>query len=216
MSASANCAHCNATLDTADLVRLWDGESYCRDCVEGQLPGLADYAASHQRLEEAAPREVVHQVRQQIVSYFVIGLLFGVLMAIGSYSAYGLLGVLVGILFGMGVAACAALIQIPGRIWLARGSVPTVSVENGLVTVDRRLFPQTSLPLKTYRWSFGKSRRDSMLRFTFVDNVDVILLEVPARFLSFRPVQRVACGWSEDTRKRWAAFLTLAAVPRSK
>ena len=216
MAATENCANCNVALPLSDSVRLWDGKDYCRSCVEAQLPGLAAHVASQQRLEDSAPQEVVDDFKRPILTYILFGLLFGIPFGIVGHLESGPLGLRTGFFFAMGISACAAAIQIPGFIWTARRYAPTVSVENGVVTVKRKAYGEHRYPLGSVQWSLGKSKRDSMLRYTMIKKVDVVLLEVPTRFLGFTVVVRVACGWSEDMRSRWIAFLTLANFTRSK
>lgn len=57
-----------------------------------------------------------------------------------------------------------------------------------------------SFALDEICWSKGNSRQDSELRKTFIPNERVLILALPRR------QGRVACGWTDETRKVLTAF----------
>lgn len=52
---STDCRRCGVWLDRENALPLFDGYSYCRDCVTNVSPQLADWAASHSVLEDLKP-----------------------------------------------------------------------------------------------------------------------------------------------------------------
>src|SRR5580692_9807762 len=46
------CHYCSQPINTGIPVVLWDGETYCSQCVEAVDPGLIEYARTHTELVE--------------------------------------------------------------------------------------------------------------------------------------------------------------------
>ena len=88
-----------------------------------------------------------------------------------------------------------------------------VTAEEGRILVRRPFFLERSEHrLDDLRWRMGRAREDSMLGRMWIANRPVVLLVCPSPLGWFLFGQRVACGWTDSSRARWVAFLTLAGV----
>lgn len=220
MQSDQPCKHCSKTVPPESALSLWDGESYCRACVESVLPELADYAGSHGALEETAPFDRRAHWRDAFRMEALCVLFFGVLFVTAGYSLSGPAGIVSGIGLLIVICSAQAAIQLPMFVWMGRWMRPTVVVKDGRIECyrgGRRTWYYRSLPLEDAKWRIGKSRQDSGLRSTFVRRQDVVLVVLPraAGRLSFGS-DRYACGWSDRMRRIWIAFLTLAEVPKAE
>lgn len=194
---------------------LWDDRSYCRDCVQSASPTLLSFAATRRRLEEVAPYQGGKVLRRFGVMYVVIGLLFAVPFGIYGVRQEGLSGVSYS-LVGLFCAGVAALIQAPAYLWMMKMQMPTVVAENGTLKVFRgpkkRLTSEA--PTQAIRWRLGEAGKDRGLHGLPMSD-KVLLLEWPVgKSLGFTRYERVACGWSQETRDVWEAFLTLTRFGR--
>lgn len=52
-----------------------------------------------------------------------------------------------------------------------------------------------------------------MLRTTLIPNRQVVILQYVAKQWWFNVTYKAACGWTDETRTRWTAFLTLTGIP---
>ena len=222
------CSKCCRELTPDATVRLWDRKDFCETCVEEACPGLAEYARTREALEEEMPH-----------SAWRIGTIVG-LVCMGSAIGFGILLWAIGV--GLGAdpmdpdSLCVLLlfpvIGLPVSIVFgvahATGFAmfrPVVSVRDNQLRITMRSETK-SIPLSECEWYIGKtwhmthprvlSSKTGMLRDTAV----VIILPQHAGRLDPRwdvrwdYPRRVATGFTEETRHRWEAFLTLAAVPR--
>lgn len=200
------------------MVRLWDSRSYCRDCVEAVCPKLFPYAMGHSRLEESAPFGRGAYWRNAWRREAWIFLFFAVVFGAIGYARSGLTGTIVGIVLAMLGTTIQAAIQLPMYAWMTRLMMPSVSVADGLVTLRRAACKKCSpstVPLQDLQWRLGHSRQDTALRNTLIPKRPVVLLVLGrSPWILFGEV-RVACGWTDETRRLWTAFLTLAGVPES-
>src|ERR1700678_3654828 len=84
------CRTCRS--DSDDVVHLWDGHSYCRDCVDAVCPELFDYARAHPALEESAPFSRADIWRTALRTEALVFLFFASVFSFGAYEAgWGLL-----------------------------------------------------------------------------------------------------------------------------
>ena len=207
------CRSCGA--QSGDIVGLWDGQSYCRDCTDSVSSELFEYAAAHRSLVESAQFTSAQlwraALRFEAGCFFVVAALcWFALISEG----WGLTGALWGIGISLGLCIVQGAVQLPAYVWCSGRALPTVVVSDGMVHIRRR-FPDRNVcaPLHDFRWRIGHSRQDSFLRQTMVPKQRVILLLLgPGRWGGFFDY-RVACGWAEEMRRVWSGFLVLAGRP---
>ncbi|MEX0716659.1 MAG: hypothetical protein WD066_08735 [Planctomycetaceae bacterium] len=213
-----NCRHCDRPLVEAETVRLWDGRDYCRDCVEAEMPGLAEYAASHPTLEEAVPNEVARSgwrvlSRRFLYLFTFVILIFGVTPALydglteGQPYAPILESASRGVLFSGGIAL---LVFVPMAIALMRSPRSQMVVaEHGILrclTMNKDGVWQEdshrAAPVDAVQWLVGRGPPVAADRKV-----------VAVIFPNGRKWKAAAlCGWSPEMRRRWVAFLTLAGA----
>jgi len=215
------CNCCEQRIPEEEAVRLWDGNDYCENCLERKLPGLAEYARRHPRLEERAPfswklmavRLLPFPLAMGVLTFFKYPEecpLNPVWLSLIAMAIYGLV-------FG-GVCLMAAL------------TVQSVSVEDGRLTI--RGYPRklkSRHPTDVEQFSLG----DNMIweiRKRFVTGIGAALGASPMRdkvvtilhpqhasepfqFSFERIICR--CGWTPETRRRWKAFLELTRMPKA-
>ncbi|HLA86242.1 MAG TPA: hypothetical protein VJL29_15750 [Thermoguttaceae bacterium] len=210
------CRVCSRAMAVDYMVRLWDGQWYCRDCVEAACPGLFSYALKHPRFEESAPfvRGDVWRIALRLEAW--IALFFVLLFGAIGYEQHGLMGAIVGIVAAVMSATVQAAVQLPMFVWVTRRMMPTVGVVDGLVSFHRGICKKCgpwTAPLRNFRWRVGRSRQDTGLRNTLAPKQPVVLLLFRRGRWAIFGEERIACGWTEKTRRIWTAFLTLAGVP---
>ncbi|MEX0716658.1 MAG: PVC-type heme-binding CxxCH protein, partial [Planctomycetaceae bacterium] len=233
------CRHCDRPLVEPETVRLWDGRDYCRDCVEAEMPGLAEYAATHPRLVETAPREPFRELQMQLRNVLLFLIALKIIAVSGAFIDGGpprnlLMQLDLGTMIAMFIAMAAMAPAIALILWnTGRGAV----VADGVLQCWRRGRPRRSFQLELRRssylhewhldreapidrlhWRTGPATKDLRFRGAYSIRVDhdVVLLEFPAGFPRLVPFSTylVPCDWTEETRERWLAFLRLAGVPR--
>ena len=220
MNAGTLCKKCSCRLTPQTTVRLWDGGDYCRRCVEEACPRLVDYALAHDVLEESMTYDRSAALRRSVRMCVVMAAIFGAVMALPWLAAGDLCMVVAAFVFALLLAAVAAAIQIPGFLWMAKCAVPKVTVQDGNVTTsrpNRRRLSSWTFPLSNCRWYLGKVRHDSFLRNTVTPNAPAIILVYPVHWWGFEVFRyKNACGFSDDMRELWGAFLRLAAIPEGR
>ena len=199
MSSSQVCAACGKTVSPDSLIAFWDGRSYCRECLNEVSEGLADYCATHDRLEETVQYSPVRHVAQLcvlVVPFLAVPIFFR--------SAVFAAPILVII----GIILSTALVG-------TQLNLPTVVARDGCVTVKHRLrWLNSRRPLEDCRWYVGSM-------------IPVGILYLPRRALARRIVlcvpwgrkwvwSRVNCGFTPEARRLWEALLTLAKVPEGR
>jgi hypothetical protein len=220
MNTETLCKKCSQPLAAGASVHLWDGGDYCRPCVDKACPNLADYAIAHNVLEETIPYDRKAASRQLLRVYVVIWAVFCTLGAVAGLVMGDITTAIVLPLFFVLCAALAGAIQIPALLWIAKGAAQRVSVRDGNVTVcrpnRRRLAPWT-FPLNNCRWYLGRLRHDTFLRGTLPRNAPTIILVYPVHWRRFQLCRyKTACGFSEEMRQLWQAFLRLTGVAEGR
>lgn len=137
MSINQPCHRCAGELSSETAVPLWDGNLYCEQCVESQMPGLANYAREHSQLEESPSKESLRSWRGLLVLSAFLFLFFGGLFVLTSYQTQGLSGIISGIVFALFLIGITSVLQGTGIAWMARNGSPTVIVRQGRVAVLR-------------------------------------------------------------------------------
>jgi len=231
MASDDACRVCQKALTPHFSVKLWDGKRYCRDCVEAVCSGLADYAASHDSLEETPRLRVVDCLRFTAFLLVILTGLCGVLCALliiapSELEAIDLLAVsgflaalcmvtvimflLLVILFKTTITAKDGFITQATTMPLlkkARSFRPTPSADTSDVKVSN------TWNLQDCRWYVGKGR--GLYGFVAPGEPKVVL-RVPVVLFGIRIWWRtsVICGFSAESRRLWKGFLTLAGVPK--
>ena len=216
MQSDELCKHCSKTVPCGKTVLLWDGNFYCQACIDSVCPELWDYARSHDVLEESAPFDKRAQWSNAFRLEALIVLFFGMMFAIGNYTRFGPIGIVYGL--GMAAIICSiqSAIQLPMFVRMGRRMLPTVVVKDGQIECYRggeKAPHSRELSISDAKWRVGKSRQDSGLRNTFVQRQVVVLLIFPLKGRFSFGTDRYACGWSDQMRRIWVGFLTLANVP---
>lgn len=214
------CKKCSVQLTPNTTIRLWDGNRYCRACVDDACPGLAEYAETHETLKEVMPHSA-WRIGANYTFLSVAGMIpFGAVLwsfavwcgadpiepgSLFLLLVFPVLGVPIGIMFATLLAVGFALNR------------PIVSARDGqlLIDVGRAI---TSVPLSECEWYTGWTchMNDPRLmgRATVLLCDVAVVIVLPRRgagWYSYVPL--VPTGFTETTRTRWQSFLTLAGVP---
>jgi len=98
-----------------------------------------------------------------------------------------------------------------------RRSTATLAVQDGLLKL-RAQAPlhrsERSFPLHECLWYTGSARDDSCADAQGLSAPDAVIVVLPPHEAIWPDRQKVACGWTPETRHLWTGFLTLARVPR--
>lgn len=218
MTTPTQCRHCSQPLD-AESLTLWDGESYCRACVQRESPELYGYARLGGQLEETIDQQdldVGHalgfHVATLVTTLLLIGAVFGI-AAFGLRIQFGSANWRVAVVAGV---ASLGLVSLPPTLlalrWflLQHRRLPrTVRIAAGHIEVElpgRRIVE----PLTACSWSAGAFPMDPLAPFLMSTRwrqcVTMVL-----------PTVGVTCGSVPEVGQRWQAFLRLARPrPQSK
>jgi hypothetical protein len=106
-----------------------------------------------------------------------------------------------------------ALVLVTGSHLLrAKWGRPTLRVSDGRIEIRRGESEQAvKCELSTCHWHVGKAKQDDVLPSSISGLA--VLIEYPVQ-VSFVRCGKIACGWTEDMRRIWIGFLTLAGVPQ--
>ncbi|MHC4248086.1 MAG: hypothetical protein ACYS9X_03065 [Planctomycetota bacterium] len=212
MSPLGICHTCNSGLEPDGTVRLWDGQDYCRSCVEAACPGLSDYAASHEALEDKEEWAPAANIWWCFKLWVVVGLFAGLAIA-----AFGVLTSETGnvepglLLLFAAIWLFILALDVVGELWLGRGLRETICVHSGQVTVTapHRRKP-SEYSLAQCRWLIGRG----VSRGTGPPPKGPrLVLQFSDRILGLIPTKRYSTfGSTPETLSIWRGFLTLAGV----
>ncbi len=188
---------------------MWDGNDYCKGCVDAVCPGLFEYAVDHDELRE----EVEFNLRSALLSYLllwgVMSLFLMCLLVPVGVSRSGLAGIWQGMLAGLALPVLG-LWTIPVNLLLLSKSSRSVVAKDGWITFRLPCWGREfKVPIAGTRWSVGRvwdraTDVDYMLRMK-------VTIWAPARFWGLRLGKHVIiCGVTPETRWLWEGFLTLA------
>ncbi|MFH1921675.1 MAG: hypothetical protein ABIP48_17560 [Planctomycetota bacterium] len=213
------CAACNRRLTSDRPVQLWDGRVYCRACVERAFPGLAEYAALHDRLEETMPLEFCREHRKGLILFLasIIGFFELFVVAMGLSGEEGaLLGALLATL-AMVLAYVPIFLLFYYALWRnVRNNLPRVCAQSGRLIVWYGE-SQRNVALRDCQWWFGKLNGMHLWRkYLIFSRAPVVLIRLPPGGFWGRSPITVAVGYTTETRKLWDAFLRLARVPKRR
>jgi DNA-directed RNA polymerase subunit RPC12/RpoP len=209
------CRYCGRALAGETPVRLWDGHDYCRACADGACPSLAEHAAQIDRLEETMPHSAWKVARRY---FLLIGIpllsLFGVPLFFHGVAQGGII---------QGLESVAVISLIFGPIVLLFAAAagfgfanrrPAVSVGNGQLEVRTGDVWSATYRLGDCEWLFGSISQMNLLGKAHpMIGGPAVVIALP-REQGEMYDKLVAVGFCDETRRRWAAFLTLAGVAR--
>lgn len=206
------CRRCSARLPSDQAVVLWDGNAYCRSCLDAANPSLATYAAAHGVLEETMPDRRGRQVRLFTRVFVVFWCFFGSLIFFSQPAPRGVSAAVQSALVSLLVCGLAFVLVTSSHVQRAKWGRPTLRVSNGKVEIRRGRSDQAvKCDLSACRWHVGKAKQDDVLPSSI--SGPAVLIEYPVQ-ASFVRRRKAACGWTEEMRTIWTSFLTLAGVPQ--
>jgi len=211
-------------LTASTEVTLWDGRSYCRKCVDGALPGLADYAIDHPILIDTTAFSLPRIVQASLLVMLLLFVSTLIILSIGFCGVMGAppdgLGLFVlpalfcGLFFFIlpfVVALC--WIDFPRFVYVSDGSF---SVRNWWDSERTKLYSYAvSFPISVSRiqWSRGTTLGDHFVGLSWPRKPCLLIhVDVSQRF--FR--SGFTCGLNDTMRRRWIAFLKLAGAPERR
>ncbi len=206
MNQRAVCPYCGERV-AEEAVRLWDGRTYCRSCVEVVSPELYQFAIEGGELVDVLDESDVSiknffegaGYKTLIVMFFIFMLPF-VLMSMGDQDN-GKFNVLIGFcLFWSGLLVGWSILK--GLLRMTRRSLPrTVSVAQGELRITT-LRNVEVFPLEECHWKYGWTMYDPHAKFAGL--MKAIMIETAE--------SRFSCGYSIRMRKYWRAFLLLGGI----
>lgn len=208
--AESNCTVCNTSLGDCELLALWDGRHYCRNCL--QATGLETTGAVDTGLvlSEDVPDSAISVAGRASILYLLLMSGFAGLIAI-------LAGIFNGLLAALNVFGVLMLLSSPVVLlftyasWLAMTMIrPRTTAWNGQLIIQSGPTVMVA-PLAECYWAEGKASQTNVMKIGFFFRGNAIVVEVPARYA--RDGNRIAVGFTPETYELWKAFLTLARVP---
>ena len=201
------CPYCSQPA-AADAVALWDSRTYCRKCIEGVSPELAEFAASGSPLEDTVrPQDVraVHYITLLGKYYLAfVGIVFGIPLGLVAIWKGEFLPLVFVLAFFGGGGFLFVTLQAAIGVFIFRRRLPrTVCVRDGelqIVTSKEK----KSAKLVDCKWQLGNAQWDQLCLFTGLRRGIVIQT----------PEVKVACGHNPEHLKYWQAFFTLARIPQ--
>jgi len=105
------CVGCDGNMrPKSAVVTLWDGQHYCRQCLDSAHAEFSEFVRSHPKFEETAPYNPVLVAKRHASVLGGFGVVIGFAMG---YGAYGPAGLFIGVLGGVFVSCLAGVLQIP-------------------------------------------------------------------------------------------------------
>ena len=201
---------------------LWDGERYCRDCLDAESAGLADYSRAHPSLDDVMPYSpwMIGRAVMKVAAFVVLAFLVAANAVAWSDNTGG--SILSQSMIATSITLIAGLPIVALFAWLAASfyqeNRPFVSVQGGILRlrVGRAV---KNVRLAECSWYVGSvCETNVMPRKSNWDRFWITLPRDPAVILMLprdgeRVTPRVAVGFGETSQHRWRAFLRLAGVP---
>jgi len=213
------CPACSERLTAERAVPLWDGRVYCRRCVECACPELADYAASHERLQESMPLKFCEEHNRRLARIMAgsLGVFSIVLCATALPSGeYPFVGVLIALFMALFVGVPVCVLFYLFSVSLVRNKRPYVCVQSGRLTV-RYGESEVNAALRDCQWWFGKLKGMHLFREHHIySRAPVLLIRFPRGGFWGRAPVIVAVGYTPEMRGLWEGFLRLADVRKRR
>lgn len=201
--ATIECAHCHGSVDESAALRLFDGRWYCRACVERESPALAEYAATHNYLDDQITYDVKALGFAAVLYCFVAAIGMVVLLEFTPPEP----GMNPHVVIPIGsiiLAPIGFLLQwMVAQVQLPR----TILADDGFLNVFTQMQAK-QYPLRDCEWRVERSGLRLMHdgvspRKTF------LALYVPG----WRRQQLLPACLDDGSRELWVHFLRLAGVP---
>ena len=208
------CSKCLDFTGEQSLIRLWDGNLYCRRCLNATLPELAEYAAAHDVLEETflpGQASFKHALRSYLIGLSVCLILLGPVSWFFLRPLLGIYAVIVCLLlFGAGFLR-SVISNFRRR--RALGLPRTISLRDGSLSIET---PSEShrIPIAEVSWFSGRASYDYWGEYMPGQAAIVLEVFVHEGF----PRVRFSVGLSREMYLRWYATLLAsdAELRRSK
>ena len=207
MDELARCPYCSHPV-SGEPVTLWDGRTYCRQCIEEVSPALYDFAAGGGELYDILDRDDVRWGHfMSLLGKWYLGLvmlLFGLPFSLAILAGKGDIWALVFVLvfFGGGGMILLSLQALIG-VRVHRSRLPRrITLQNGQLVISAPK-GEKNVTITDCRWFFGGTSVDQPSMFTQLRRSVVIQT----------PEEQIACGYCEDMLPHWHAFLSLARIP---
>lgn len=196
---------------TKQCIELWDGQTYCHSCIVQRSPRLLQEANGGQLAEEippaagAATRRILLQLSSVLgglAAVFIAPLLMaGKWMEALEAYATAILFLSPFIILYTGAVASA--------FWWAR---PKTIAWRGKLIVQHN-FGLIVAPLAQCTWHEGRQWHMTLWNFGFLLRGPALILVLPKDVV--KGGDRMAVGFTNETREVWRSFLELAGVPRT-
>jgi hypothetical protein len=142
----------------------------------------------------------------------VLSCLFGSLMFFSQPAPRNVLAAIDSGIVSVLLCGCAFVLVTGSHVLRAKWGRPTLRVSDGRVEIRRGKSERAvTCDLSACRWRVGKAKQDDVLPSSI--SGPAVLIEYPVQ-ASFVRCGKVACGWTEDMRRIWTSFLTLAGIPQ--
>lgn len=210
---AGRCACCNVEIADSTQVHLWDGRDYCRRCVAEIGDELPDAGKLPRSLTETIPFTGWTVCRRQfLMLWLVTNALFGSIAVAAGWQDGGVMKALLclGIIQLLFVPVIAVFAWAAAAGFTSQRS--TVIVENGELTVRLGIVKSIKCKLRECEWFLGSSSKTNLYEKSSVPGGDALLIALPMKE-EFGELT-ASVGFTEQTRRLWMAFLTLAGVPR--
>jgi len=230
MAEPLRCYRCNC-VEAESFVELWDTHNYCNDCAGAALPSLRSYTMDHSSLTENVPERVIHERctawyaftqsrrwrRNVVVHTTILVLLQAVIVA---FTGAGALDWMIyGTLTFVALSVGPRLLMLHwGLAMHLRGvrHLQAVTVEDGVVTFKRKK-AGLSFPLDRSAWIFITPEQASKFWPQFHGDGLLLVQCIPKGYgeaakAMFCGHYMAWCGFDDECRERWIAFLSLAGI----
>lgn len=205
------CCKCGNLTAKADLLRIWDGKDYCKDCIPDSISKLESVENRFLPLEEKCPYTIKELLKRELPIVAI-----GVLVYTAFMMAMGTIMHDEQILTSLQFVALQLPIILPvlflAAALRARRTVlgaASVRVEDGIIQTERRMGDQENHQLNECKWRVGKATEDSYLYFnTATPSRKVILIVSPNDRIT-------AVGWTSSSFEIWEDFLQLSLGPHN-
>ena len=209
---SQECHRCHIRADTAKILPLWDGHSYCEACLKDYSRALHAAAFSGVELKETMPFNWWAVLGHSFLFFWLSATLtFGNLLFWFAFRKGGW-----GEAFE--TVAVAQLFFVPfcvlyglANTWGCNLGRPTVSVSNGRITIRLGKWRTEYVDLSKVDWFLGSCWQTYFGGQRLYPRAPALLLA----FSSDRHQEyRASVGFTEESRQLWIDFLTFINLPR--
>lgn len=197
------CRRCGSRLHGRNWTLLWDGHSYCKECIDRAHPELFERAIADHEIVESMPRFRAYMFRWFVVTgfgtLFLIVLLVGLVTGKSDAAFWQASGA-----FVFGVGGFVTLFMA-----LAALGQPQIKVKvfDGELTVQVG-YASNSFPLNECKWQWGSL---SQMRNLIAPDKTAVLIRLPGGYGRHKS-RHAAVGFTDESREIWQAFLKLADV----